>query len=162
MKLGNIEINNAKLGENQIQKVMHGLETIWENWKAFTTTILNPTSGSFNDSGFVSGQCAIYEIPENTKITSVDCEASVYVHGDNASASLYATIEVSNDKSSWVQVAKTDQKAVSGKGNSLTHTVSYDFGNDGCTYKYIRCCSRGTSFKRTVKGVFNGFKKGSD
>lgn len=120
--------------------------------------VLNPESGSYNDSGYTPGQYAVYTIPDGYKITDVDCEASVYVHGDNTNATLSATIEVSNNNSTWTKLKTTNSTGTTTKNYQLIHNISYTFGAEGCTYKYIRCGSTGNSFKRIAKGVFKGFK----
>lgn len=94
------------------------------------------------------------------KITKVSCTASVLCHGNltesDADATVTATIEVSDDKKTWTEVAKSRTVAADRvKGATRSISVSYTWA-DGCPYKYIRCYSGGTSFKRNVTGTFSG------
>lgn len=99
-------------------------------------------------------------IDSTIKITEVYCEASVLCHGDlpadAADATVTASIEVSNDQKEWTEIARSRTIATARvKGATASITVSYTW-EDGCAYKYIRCGSTGTSFKRNVTGTFSG------
>jgi hypothetical protein len=44
MKNGTTTLKNVKIGSTQIQKVMHGVKLVWENWVKKTGTIYKLTS----------------------------------------------------------------------------------------------------------------------
>lgn len=160
MKFGSLDLT-AKFGTKQIQKVVHGVNVIWENWKEYTLTKTAPSSGNVADSGLVITQAVKFTNDGTYKITSVSGTPVVQAHGDNQTLYAYVEIEGSNDNSSWTTIQRYDQESWTknngGTATGKTRTYSW---SDGCPYKYIRVSCNGTSHRRMIKATFKGYKKG--
>ena len=144
------------------RKINGALKTIWENWKAWSDVIQNPLSFEAC-SGFPTSQYVTFSNDGSYKIMSVTCNAYVLCHGDlsedDASATVTATIKGSNDNKTWIDIKESTSKAAERvKGATAMQSVSCSW-DDGCPYKYIRCYTSGTSFKRYVVATLTGFNK---
>ena len=164
MKLGSLELN-VKKGSTQIQKVMLGAQKIWENFKVWSTTIQNPSSFSACE-GFPNSQYVTFTNDGSYKVTNVTATAHVLCHGNLGddmsvlSATATATIEVSNDNSKWTEVARSSTATADRIQNATAEASVSHAWKDGCPYKYIRCGTHGTSFKRYVVAQLSGYHKG--
>lgn len=156
-------VENVTLNGNVLESVKRLGVVVWETWQAWSEIIQNPAGFSYC-VGFPIEQYAEFENDDTHKVVTVTSTAHVYCHGNlnegDVSATVWATIEASNDKTSWVEIAKSESASASRtKGSTASKSISYTW-DDGCPYKYIRVYTKGTSFKRYVVGTLTGFQKG--
>ena len=57
MRFGSLDLN-VKKGSTQIQKVMHGIKVVWENWKSMTGEIFKYNGGLSTSDSNSSGNTA--------------------------------------------------------------------------------------------------------
>ena len=136
-----------------------------KQWKPVSFSIKNPSS--FSDcSGFPNTQYVVFTNDGTYRIFNVEAKAHVLCHGDLGddmtvlSATARATIEVSNDNADWT-LLKESNTVTADRVKDATASVStfYSWDN-GCPYKYIRCGTHGSAFKRYVEASLTGLKRG--
>lgn len=115
---GITEPSNFKLGSVQISKICKGLVTLWENWKSWSASGRNPSSGY---SDYSLNYTYTYSVPSNVKVKSIGLTA--YCQKVNEENLVNAIIKVYYN-GAWHKVS---EGGASGDASYTSWTNSNDY-----------------------------------